>query len=61
MNTALTTIAGMESNSLKFSVTVTGMLMLKAGNYVSVYVENNTNKPLNIMEESSFSGLMIGR
>lgn len=61
LNTALTTIAGMESNSLKFSVTITGMLMLKAGNYVSVYVENNTNKPLNIMEQSSFSGLMIGR
>lgn len=61
LNTALTTIAGMESNSLKFSVTVSGMLMLKAGSYVSVFVENNTNKPLVILEQSSFSGLMIGR
>lgn len=26
---ALTTITGMESNSLKFTVSVTGMLMLK--------------------------------
>ncbi|XP_078372546.1 adipolin-like isoform X1 [Oculina patagonica] len=61
LNTSLTTITGMESNSLKFTVSVTGMLMLKAGHYVSIYIENNTNKPISILEKSSFSGLMIGR
>jgi len=61
LNTSLTTITGMESNSLRFSASVTGMLMLKAGDYVSIYIENNTNRAVSILDKSSFSGLMIGR
>lgn len=61
LNTSLTTITGMESNSLRFTVSVSGMLMLKAGHYVSIYIENNTNKPISILQKTSFSGLMIGR
>lgn len=33
----------------------------QAGDYVSIYIENNTNRAVSILDKSSFSGLMIGR
>lgn len=40
---------------------VSSFISYQAGDYVSIYIENNTNRAVSILDKSSFSGLMIGR
>lgn len=58
--TSLMTVSGLSSNSRVFTVNVEGLLSLKAGQHVSVYVNNSSGNPVVIQARSSFSGLLIG-
>ena len=57
----MSTKVNSATSSLINEQNICGYFDHQAGSYVSVFVENNTNKPLVILEQSSFSGLMIGR
>ncbi|XP_021368945.1 adipolin-like [Mizuhopecten yessoensis] len=51
---------GLESNSKVFTVSFTGFLELKVGQYASVYVDNASNLNAVVQSGSDFTGLLIG-
>ncbi|XP_048581508.1 adipolin isoform X2 [Nematostella vectensis] len=59
-NTSLMTIIGLNTNSKIFTTSLTGMLHLKAGQYVSVFVENSSGNPIIISSQSTFTGILLG-
>ncbi|XP_031554452.1 adipolin-like isoform X2 [Actinia tenebrosa] len=59
-NTSLLTVTGVNSNSKVFTISLHGILLLKAGQYTSVFVENSSGNPITISSQSSFSGILLG-
>ncbi|CAB3985140.1 adipolin-like isoform X2 [Paramuricea clavata] len=59
-NTSLMTVSGLSSNSRVFTVRVEGLLSLKTGQHVSVYVDNNSGNPIVVQARSTFTGMLIG-
>ncbi|KAK5889671.1 hypothetical protein CesoFtcFv8_015654 [Champsocephalus esox] len=43
-----------------FSVLLTGTLYLQAGEYVSVFLDNATGSSLSVLQDSLFSGILLG-
>ncbi|XP_046851302.1 adipolin-like [Xenia sp. Carnegie-2017] len=59
-NTSLMTVSGLSSNSRVFTIRVEGLLSLKAGQHVSVYIDNNSSNPVVVQSRSTFTGVLIG-
>ncbi|XP_031164417.1 erythroferrone isoform X1 [Sander lucioperca] len=43
-----------------FSILLTGTLYLQAGEYVSVFVDNATGSTIRVLQDSLFSGILLG-
>ncbi|XP_054870054.1 erythroferrone-like isoform X1 [Amphiprion ocellaris] len=43
-----------------FSILLTGTLYLQAGEYVSVFVDNATGSSISVLQDSLFSGILLG-
>ncbi|XP_029471990.1 erythroferrone [Rhinatrema bivittatum] len=59
-NASLETVTGLESSSEVFTISVSGVLYLQAGQYVSVFVDNATGSSLLVRSSSDFSGILFG-
>ncbi|XP_077583488.1 adipolin [Stigmatopora nigra] len=58
--TSLEMIAGLESNSRIFSVSVQGLLELQVGQYTSIFVDNAASASVTIQNGSDFMGVLLG-
>ncbi|NWZ54930.1 ERFE protein, partial [Haliaeetus albicilla] len=59
-NSNLETVSRLESGSDLFTISVTGVLYLQAGQYASVFVDNAAGSPLTIQSGSDFSAILLG-
>ncbi|NXM31045.1 ERFE protein, partial [Oxyruncus cristatus] len=59
-NRNLETSSRLESRGDLFTITVTGVLYLQAGQYASVFVENAAGSPLTVQSGSDFSAILLG-
>uniref|UniRef100_A0A674IYH6 Erythroferrone n=1 Tax=Terrapene triunguis TaxID=2587831 RepID=A0A674IYH6_9SAUR len=58
-NISLETVAGLDSSEL-FTISVSGVLYLQAGQYASVFVDNATGSSLTVRSGSDFSAVLLG-
>ncbi|XP_051984910.1 erythroferrone-like [Xyrauchen texanus] len=59
-NMSLETVMGVSATGGVFSIPLTGTLYLQAGEYVSILIDNGTGSALTILQDSLFSGILIG-
>ncbi|KFQ21179.1 Protein FAM132B, partial [Mesitornis unicolor] len=59
-NSNLETVSWLESSGELFTVSVTGILYLQAGQYASVFVDNTAGSPLTVQSGSDFSAVLLG-
>ncbi|NWR65115.1 ERFE protein, partial [Bucorvus abyssinicus] len=59
-NSNLETVSQLENGSDLFTVSVTGVLYLQAGQYASVFVHNTAGSPLTVQSGSDFSAILLG-
>ncbi|NWX78698.1 ERFE protein, partial [Alca torda] len=59
-NSNLETVSWLESGVGLFTISVTGVLYLQAGQYASVFVDNAADSPLTVQSGSDFSAILIG-
>ncbi|NXE03840.1 ERFE protein, partial [Lophotis ruficrista] len=59
-NSNLETVSRLESSSDLFTISVTGVLYLQAGQYASVFVDNAAGSPLTVQRGSDFSAILLG-
>ncbi|XP_051554410.1 erythroferrone-like [Myxocyprinus asiaticus] len=59
-NVSLETVMGVSATGGVFSIPLTGTLYLQAGEYVSILIDNGTGSALTILQDSLFSGILIG-
>ncbi|NXN65754.1 ERFE protein, partial [Himantopus himantopus] len=59
-NSNLETVSQLESGSGLFTISVTGVLYLQAGQYASVFVDNAAGSPLTVESGSDFSAVLLG-
>ncbi|NXT49559.1 ERFE protein, partial [Pluvianellus socialis] len=59
-NSNLETVSRLESRSDLFTISVTGVLYLQAGQYASVFVDNAAGSPLTVQSGSHFSAVLLG-
>ncbi|XP_027580808.1 erythroferrone [Pipra filicauda] len=59
-NRNLETSSWLESRGDLFTISVTGVLYLQAGQYASVFVENAAGSPLTVRRGSDFSAVLLG-
>uniref|UniRef100_A0A8D0HQX7 Erythroferrone n=1 Tax=Sphenodon punctatus TaxID=8508 RepID=A0A8D0HQX7_SPHPU len=59
-NTSLETVTSLESSSELFTISVSGVLFLQAGQYASVFVDNATGSSLTVQSGSDFSAVLLG-
>ncbi|KFP34880.1 Protein FAM132B, partial [Chlamydotis macqueenii] len=59
-NSNLETVSRLESGSDLFTISVTGVLYLQAGQYASVFVDNAAGSPLTVQRGSDFSAILLG-
>ncbi|KFQ27848.1 Protein FAM132B, partial [Merops nubicus] len=59
-NSNLETTSQLESGSDLFTISVTGVLYLQAGQYASVFVDNAAGSPLTVQSGSDFSAVLLG-
>ncbi|XP_014818429.1 PREDICTED: erythroferrone [Calidris pugnax] len=59
-NSNLETVSRLESSGDFFTVSVTGVLYLQAGQYASVFVDNTADSPLTVQSGSDFSAVLLG-
>uniref|UniRef100_A0A8C8VFR8 Erythroferrone n=1 Tax=Pelusios castaneus TaxID=367368 RepID=A0A8C8VFR8_9SAUR len=59
-NISLETVAGLDSNSELFSISVSGILYLQVGQYASVFVDNASGSALTVRSGSHFSAVLLG-
>ncbi|KFV07243.1 Protein FAM132B, partial [Tauraco erythrolophus] len=60
LNSNLETVSWLESGGDLFTISVTGVLYLQAGQYASVFVDNTAGSPLIIQSGSDFSAILLG-
>ncbi|KAG5285617.1 hypothetical protein AALO_G00005420 [Alosa alosa] len=59
-NVSLETVTGIGSTGRVFSILLTGTLYLQGGEYVSVFLDNGTGSALTVLQDSLFSGILLG-
>ncbi|NXS43194.1 ERFE protein, partial [Balaeniceps rex] len=59
-NSNLETVSQLESGGELFTISVTGVLYLQAGQYASVFVDNAAGSPLTVQSGSDFSAILLG-
>ncbi|NXF10676.1 ERFE protein, partial [Smithornis capensis] len=59
-NSKLETVSRLESSDDFFTISVTGVLYLQAGQYASVFVDNTASSPLTVRSGSDFSAVLLG-
>ncbi|NXT40594.1 ERFE protein, partial [Pelecanoides urinatrix] len=59
-NSNLETVSHLESSGDLFTISVTGVLYLQAGQYASVFVDNAAGSPLTVQSGSDFSVILLG-
>ncbi|KFZ61924.1 Protein FAM132B, partial [Antrostomus carolinensis] len=59
-NSNLETISQLESGGDLFTISVTGVLYLQAGQYASVFVDNAGGSHLTVQSGSDFSAILLG-
>ncbi|NWS73908.1 ERFE protein, partial [Crotophaga sulcirostris] len=59
-NSSLETVSHLESSGDLFTVSVTGVLYLQAGQYASVFLDNAAGCPLTVQSGSDFSAVLLG-
>ncbi|KAM6389477.1 erythroferrone isoform 2-T2 [Pluvialis apricaria] len=59
-NSNLETVSRLESGGDLFTISVTGILYLQAGQYASVFVDNAAGSPLTVERGSDFSAVLLG-
>ncbi|XP_066507960.1 erythroferrone-like [Hoplias malabaricus] len=59
-NVSLETVTGVSPAGGVFSILLTGTLYLQAGEYVSILIDNGTGSALTILQDSLFSGILLG-
>ncbi|XP_076837786.1 erythroferrone [Brachyhypopomus gauderio] len=59
-NVSLETVTGVSSTGGVFSILLTGTLYLQAGEYVSILIDNGTGSALTVLQDTLFSGILLG-
>ncbi|XP_073347561.1 erythroferrone isoform X2 [Pagrus major] len=59
-NLSVESVMGVAAAGGTFSILLTGTLYLQAGEYVSVFVDNATGSAINVLQDSLFSGILLG-
>ncbi|KFU88956.1 Protein FAM132B, partial [Chaetura pelagica] len=59
-NSYLETVSRLESGGDLFTISVAGVLYLKAGQDASVFLDNTAGSPLTIQSGSDFSAVLLG-
>ncbi|XP_002660750.1 erythroferrone [Danio rerio] len=59
-NVSLETVTGVSATGGVFSILLSGTLYLQAGEYVSILIDNGTGSALTVLQDSLFSGILIG-
>lgn len=59
-NVSLETVTGVSPAGGVFSILLTGTLYLQAGEYVSILIDNGTGSALTVLQDSLFSGILLG-
>ncbi|KGL99698.1 Protein FAM132B, partial [Charadrius vociferus] len=59
-NSNLETVSRLESGGDLFTISVTGVLYLQAGQYASVFVDNAAGSSLTVKSGSDFSAVLLG-
>ncbi|XP_033641767.1 adipolin-like [Asterias rubens] len=59
-HTSLEYISGLESNSRVFTINLSGLLQLEAGQYASIYIDNSSAQRVTVQTGSDFTGLLMG-
>lgn len=59
-NLSVESVMGVAAAGGTFSILVTGTLYLQAGEYVSLFVDNGTGSAISILQDSLFSGILLG-
>ncbi|XP_041658994.1 erythroferrone [Cheilinus undulatus] len=59
-NLSIESVMGVAAAGGTFSILVTGTLYLQVGEYVSVFVDNGTGSVVSVLQDSLFSGILLG-
>ncbi|XP_047223073.1 erythroferrone isoform X1 [Girardinichthys multiradiatus] len=59
-NLSVESVMGAAAAGGTFSILLTGTLYLQAGEYVSVFVDNATGSAISVLQDSLFSGILLG-
>ncbi|KAM4551620.1 erythroferrone [Odontesthes bonariensis] len=59
-NLSVESVMGVAAAGGTFSILLTGTLYLQAGEYVSVFVDNATGSAVSVLQDSLFSGILLG-
>ncbi|XP_028448079.1 erythroferrone isoform X1 [Perca flavescens] len=59
-NLSVESVMGVAAAGGTFSILLTGTLYLQAGEYVSVFVDNATGSTIKVLQDSLFSGILLG-
>ncbi|MEQ2301089.1 hypothetical protein AMECASPLE_032396 [Ameca splendens] len=59
-NLSVESVMGAAASGGTFSILLTGTLYLQAGEYVSVFVDNATGSAISVLQDSLFSGILLG-
>uniref|UniRef100_A0A4W5RKB6 Adipolin n=1 Tax=Hucho hucho TaxID=62062 RepID=A0A4W5RKB6_9TELE len=58
-NVSLDSVTGVGSSGV-FSILLTGTLYIQAGEYVSIFIDNGTGSALTVLQDTLFSGILLG-
>ncbi|XP_026169569.1 erythroferrone [Mastacembelus armatus] len=59
-NLSVESVTGVAAAGGTFSILLTGTLYLQSGEYVSVFVDNGTGSVVSVLQDSLFSGILLG-
>ncbi|GAA6232804.1 erythroferrone-like [Lates japonicus] len=59
-NLSVESVMGVAAAGGTFSILLTGTLYLQAGEYASVFVDNATGSAISVLQDSLFSGILLG-
>ncbi|XP_068197635.1 erythroferrone [Antennarius striatus] len=59
-NLSIESVMGVAAAGGTFSILLTGTLYLQAGESVSVFVDNGTGSAVSVLQDSLFSGILLG-
>lgn len=59
-NLSVASVMGVAAAGGTFSILLTGTLHLQEGEYVSVFVDNGTGSSISVLQQSLFSGVLLG-